>query len=70
LILPEMPEPSEDSELNAKRQREFFHLLIKPQLNAKLLLKEKTSTPQSLELNSKNSAWISSENVCHPLKMS
>jgi hypothetical protein len=35
LILVEIQEPQEDSELNAKRQRESYHLLIKLQLNVK-----------------------------------
>lgn len=63
MIFLKTQELSEDLELNVKKPREFFHLHIKLQLNVKHLLKEKTITQIFLELNSKNSAWISSENV-------
>merc|ERR1712100_597713 len=67
---PRTPEPSEDSELNARRPRESSHQHIKPQLSARLLLKVRTTTPTSQEPSSRNSAWIFSENVCHQLRTS
>jgi len=58
----------EDLEHNARRQREFFHLHIKPQLSAKPLLKVTITTPTSQELSSKNFARVFSRNVCHQLR--
>jgi predicted component of type VI protein secretion system len=58
-------ELSEDLEHNVRKLREFFHLHIKLQLNVKHFVKEKITIPPSQEPNSKNSAWISSENVFH-----
>jgi hypothetical protein len=63
MIFLKIQEHSEDSEHNVKKQREFFHLHIKLQLNVKLSAKEKITTLTSQELNSKNFVWISSENV-------
>merc|ERR1712100_521315 len=61
---PRIQEPSEDSELNARKLRESSQVHIKPQLSARPLLKVRTTTPTSQEPSSRNSAWISSENVC------
>merc|ERR1712086_455097 len=69
-ISPRTPELSEDSEPNARRPREFFLPHILPQSSARLLLKVRITTPTSPELSSRNSAWISSENVCHQSRTS
>ena len=69
MIFLKTQELSEDSEHNVRKQKEFFHLHIKLQLNVKLYVKEKITTLISQELNSKNSVWISSENVFHQQKM-
>merc|ERR1719218_118832 len=61
---PRTQELLEDSELNARKLTESSQVHIKPQLSARPLLKVRTTTPTSLELSSRNSAWISSENVC------
>merc|ERR1719454_677582 len=63
-------EPSEDSELNARRPRESSQVHIKPQLSARPLLKVRTTTQISPEPNLRNSAWTFSENVCLQLRMS
>merc|ERR1712176_1626764 len=39
------------------------------QLSARPLLKVRITTPTSQEPSSRNSAWTSSENVCHQLRM-
>jgi hypothetical protein len=46
-----------------KKLKEFYHLLIKLQLNVKLLLRVKITILIFQELNLKNSAWIFSENA-------
>merc|ERR1711998_197178 len=46
-ISPRTQEPSEDSELNARRPRESSQVHIKPQLSARPLLKVRTTTPTS-----------------------
>jgi hypothetical protein len=69
MIFLKTQELSEDSELNVKKPREFFHLHIKLQLNVKLFAKEKITTLIFQELNSRNSVWISSENVFLQWKM-
>ena len=60
---------SEDSELNVKKLRGFFHQHIKLQLNVKPLLKEKITTQISQELSLKSFASIFSNNACHQLRM-
>merc|ERR1711871_1671340 len=67
---PRTQEPSEDSELNARRPRESSQVHIKPQSSARPLLKVRTTTPTSQEPSSRSSAWISSESACLQLRTS
>merc|ERR1711998_99306 len=69
-ISPRTQEPSEDSELNARRPRESSQVHIKPQLIARPLLKVRTTTPTSPEPSSRSSAWTSSESACLQSRMS
>merc|ERR1712022_24218 len=70
LISPRTQEPSEDSELNARRPRESSQVHIKPQLSARPLLKVRATTLTSREPSSRSSAWTSSESACLQSRMS
>jgi len=64
----EMQEQWEDSELNARRQREFFQLPISQKFIVKPLPKVRTSISTFLVPSLRNFASLISENACHLLR--